>query len=161
MLTRGGSSEGVQEPRSGETERLWLYKGWNLTMSLTPRPYMENLCWRWSPSFSVHHCWEIVPTPAWPRTSLPVSTPNTIHHSRLTVCLPDSLDLDHFVLVKRLWISWFPRLRFRGRSRNLEFTITIIALMQNVKDYLMPYMDGDFSKYSCVGLQCSTSFAWS
>ena len=35
-----------------------------------------------------------------------VSTPNTIHHNRLTVCLPDSLDLDplpiDFVLVKRL-----------------------------------------------------------
>src|SRR6218665_1205871 len=29
-----------------------------------------------------------------PHTYLPVSTPNTIHHSRLTVCLPDSLDLD-------------------------------------------------------------------
>ena len=29
-----------------------------------------------------------------PRTSLPISTPNTIHLSRLTVCLPDSLDLD-------------------------------------------------------------------
>src|SRR6218665_1889629 len=28
-----------------------------------------------------------------PPTSLPVSTPNTIHHSRLTVCLPDFLDL--------------------------------------------------------------------
>src|SRR6218665_1671830 len=26
-------------------------------------------------------------------TSLPVSTPNTIHHSRLTVCLSDSLNL--------------------------------------------------------------------
>ena len=26
-------------------------------------------------------------------TSIPVSTPNTIHHSCLTVCLPDSLDL--------------------------------------------------------------------
>src|SRR6218665_95890 len=25
--------------------------------------------------------------------SLPVSTPNTVHHNRLTVCLPDSLDL--------------------------------------------------------------------
>ena len=41
--------------------------------------------------------------------SLPVSTPNTIHHSRLTVYLPDSswilillyLPID-FVLVKRL-----------------------------------------------------------
>src|SRR6218665_3027309 len=29
-----------------------------------------------------------------PHPSLPVSTPSTIHHSRLTVCLPDSLDLD-------------------------------------------------------------------
>src|SRR6218665_3735855 len=28
-----------------------------------------------------------------PRTSLPVSTPNIIRHSRLTVCLPDSLGL--------------------------------------------------------------------
>jgi len=27
-----------------------------------------------------------------PQTSLPVSTPNTIHRSRLNVCLPDSLD---------------------------------------------------------------------
>jgi len=25
----------------------------------------------------------------------------------------------------RLWISWFPRLRFCGRCKNLEFTITI------------------------------------
>jgi len=45
---------------------------------------------------------------------LPISTPSTILHSRLTVCLPDSLDLDplpiDFVLVKRLWISWFLRL---------------------------------------------------
>jgi len=29
---------------------------------------------------------------------------------------------------KRLWMSWFPRPRFCGRSRNLEFTITITAL---------------------------------
>ena len=34
-----------------------------------------------------------------PRTSLPVSTPNTIHHSRLTVCLPDSLDLDRCLMI--------------------------------------------------------------
>ena len=36
-----------------------------------------------------------------------------------TVCLPDSLDLYplsiDFVRDKRLWISWFPRLRFCGR----------------------------------------------
>src|SRR6218665_2474119 len=29
-----------------------------------------------------------------PHTSLPISTPSIIHHSRLTICLPDSLDLD-------------------------------------------------------------------
>ena len=51
----------------------------------------------------------------------------TIHHSRLTVFLSDSLDLYPLhidvVLYRRLWISWFPRLRFCGRCRNLEFTI--------------------------------------
>jgi len=58
------------------------------------------------------------------------------HHSRLNVCLPTWLSgfwpmpID-FVLVKRLWISWFPRLRFCGRSRNLEFTITIFSLLKN------------------------------
>ena len=61
-------------------------------------------------------------------TSLPVSTLNTIHHGSRTVCLPDSgsdpLPSD-FVLDKRLWISWFPRFRFFGRCRNLEFTIII------------------------------------
>jgi len=29
------------------------------------------------------------------------------------------------ILMKRLWISWFPRLHFCGRCRSLEFTITI------------------------------------
>src|SRR6218665_925406 len=61
-------------------------------------------------------------------SSLPVSTPSTVYHSRLTVCLPDSgfdpLPID-FVWNKRLWIIWFPRLHFCGRCRNLEFTITI------------------------------------
>ena len=51
-------------------------------------------------------------------TFLPVSIPNTIHHSRLTFCLPDSgsdpLPID-FILDKRRRISWFPRLRFCGR----------------------------------------------
>ena len=65
-----------------------------------------------------------------PYTILPVSTSCTIHHSRLTVCLPAwlsgswPLPID-CVLVKRLWISWYLRLRLCGRSRNLEFTITI------------------------------------
>ena len=61
----------------------------------------------------------------------PVSTPNTIHHSRLTVCLTDSgswpLPID-FVLVKHLCIGCFLLLRFCGRSRNQEFTITILRL---------------------------------
>src|SRR6218665_937898 len=61
-------------------------------------------------------------------TSLPVSTPNTIQRSHLAVCLPDSLDLTRclsiLVLDKRLKISWFPRLCFCGRCKNLEFTIT-------------------------------------
>src|SRR6218665_1506950 len=44
----------------------------------------------------------------------------------LNVCLSgsDPLPID-FVLDKRLRISWFPRLLFRGRCRYLEFTITI------------------------------------
>jgi len=37
-------------------------------------------------------------------TSLPVSTPNNIHHSRLTVCLTDSLDL-HRCLSSLFWLS--------------------------------------------------------
>src|SRR6218665_3395007 len=39
-----------------------------------------------------------------PHTSLPVSTPSTIHHSRLTVCLPDSLDLDRCASIL-FWLS--------------------------------------------------------
>jgi len=58
-----------------------------------------------------------------------LSTIATIASACQTVCLSDSLDLDplpiDFVLVKRMWISWFPRLRFCGRCRNLEFTTTI------------------------------------
>src|SRR6218665_902525 len=34
----------------------------------------------------------------------PVSTQNTIHHSRLTVCLPDSLDLTRCLLIL-FWTS--------------------------------------------------------
>src|SRR6218665_1624740 len=39
-----------------------------------------------------------------PHTYLPVSTPNTIHHSRLTVCLPDSLGLDRCLSIL-FWLS--------------------------------------------------------
>jgi len=49
---------------------------------------------------------------------LPVSTPNTIHHSRLTVCLPNYLNMiqcQSIVSDKRLCISWYPLHRFCGR----------------------------------------------
>jgi len=66
-----------------------------------------------------------------PHTILPVSILNTIHHIAvwLSVCLLDSLDLDRCLsilihMVKRLWIKWFPQLRFSERCRNLELTIT-------------------------------------
>ena len=66
---------------------------------------------------------------SFPYYSFVVSTPNTINHSRLTVCLPDSLDLDPLpidvVLIKRMWTGWFPRLPFSGCCWNREFTITI------------------------------------
>ena len=86
---------------------------------------------------------------------LPVSTPNTIHHSRLTVCLPDSgsdpLPID-FILDKRLWISWFPRLRFCGRCRNLEITNKLDHLMLN--DFselaLSPVENGSCYDFSCL-----------
>jgi len=68
--------------------------------------------------------------PSWPPiASFKISISNTNHHSRPTVCLPDSLALDplpvDFVLVKCLWISWFTRFRLCERCRNLEFTKTI------------------------------------
>jgi len=59
----------------------------------------------------------------------PVSTPNTIHQSRLIVWLSGFYPLPiHFVLDKLLWISWFPRLCFCGRCRNLEIAIKISYL---------------------------------
>jgi len=72
-----------------------------------------------------------------PYLPTPVSTPNTIHHSHLMVGLPNSLDLDplpiNFVLVRRLWICWFPWLRFCGCCRNPEFRITnTITVCYNV-----------------------------
>src|SRR6218665_1500710 len=41
-------------------------------------------------------------------TSLPISTPNTIHHSCLTVCQPDSLDLKgHCIMTSgQKWPFW-------------------------------------------------------
>jgi len=77
--------------------------------------------------------------------SLPFSNPNIIHHNRLTVCLPDSLDLDllsiYFVMAKNLWISWFPQLHFCRCCRNLEVTITIdknLVIIKKFKFTLKP-----------------------
>ena len=39
-----------------------------------------------------------------PHTSLPVSTPSTIYHSRLIVCLPDSVDLYRCLSIL-FWLS--------------------------------------------------------
>src|SRR6218665_851212 len=39
-----------------------------------------------------------------PHTSLPISTPSTIHHSRLSVCLPACLDLDRCLSIL-FWLS--------------------------------------------------------
>src|SRR6218665_17316 len=39
-----------------------------------------------------------------PHASIAVSTPNTIHHSHLTVYLPDSLDLDPCLRIL-FWLS--------------------------------------------------------
>src|SRR6218665_3519167 len=48
-----------------------------------------------SPIFSISVPQKVIYrfTPLLFPTSFPVSIPNTIHHSRLTVCLPDSLHL--------------------------------------------------------------------
>ena len=40
-----------------------------------------------------------------------------------------------FVLVKRLWINWFPRLRFCGRCRNLEFVIMITIITCRINHF--------------------------
>src|SRR6218665_1306757 len=56
-----------------------------------------------------HHLQTLLFSESYPDSSsshtyLPVSTPNTIHHSRLTVCLPDSLDLDRCLSIL-FWLS--------------------------------------------------------
>src|SRR6218665_2745395 len=59
-----------------------------------------------SPLFLAKHCSLANPIlmHRHPHTSLPVSTPSTIHHSRLTVCLTDSLDLDCCLSIL-FWLS--------------------------------------------------------
>jgi len=58
----------------------------------------------------------------------------------LPSCLPDSgsdpLPID-FILDWRLRISWFPRLRFCERCRNLEFTLTITNITFGLEEILI------------------------
>ena len=112
----------------------------NPTSSLKPLP-LPSLHISFTPNWK--HCSLANPIliHCFPHTSLPVSTPSTIHHSRLTVCLPAwlsgswPLPID-FVLVKRLWISWF--LRFCGRSWNQEFTITMYMWIPSLISVVQP-----------------------
>jgi len=48
------------------------------------------------------------------------------HHITMILSGSDPLPIN-FVLDKHPWMSWFPRLRFCGRCRNIEFTITITS----------------------------------
>src|SRR6218665_1242934 len=73
--------------------------------SNSPRPHpFPSLHSSFTPNLK--HCSSTNPILICPLlpTSLHVSTPNAIHHSRLTVCLPDSLDLTRCLLIL-FWIS--------------------------------------------------------
>ena len=71
--------------RRPQFERNWLRKPSTITLYLCIFQFWISIC-------------PLLPT------SLPVSTPNTIHHSRLTVCLPESLDLIRCLSIL-FWIS--------------------------------------------------------
>ena len=68
--------------------------------------------------------------------SLPPSPSQLQTSSTLAVSLSawlsgsDPLPID-FVLDKRLWINWFPRLCFCGHCINLDFTITLLYVSTN------------------------------
>ena len=53
-------------------------------------------------------------------TSLPISIPNTIHHSRLCVCLPDSLDLTRYLSI----LFWTRACEYAG-SHDFAFVDTV------------------------------------
>src|SRR6218665_1711875 len=95
---------------------LILTSNWLICLGLVPGPKSLHLVINFNPlKFEPYyfipnckHCSSTNPILTYPLVpiSLPVSTPNTIHHSRLTVCLLDSLNLDpmpkDFVLDKQL-----------------------------------------------------------
>jgi len=77
---------------------------------------------------NLKHCYSTNPIHPLIPTSIPDSTQNTNHHRPMHawLCGCDPLPID-FILDKCLWISWFPRLRFCGRFRNLAFTISLLS----------------------------------
>jgi len=66
-------------------------------------------------------CLSIYPLPLPPSPSQ-LQTPSTIDVSLSTCLTLWFLTSSYRFLVKHPWISWFPRLNFCGRCRNLEFT---------------------------------------
>jgi len=83
-------NEWMNEPSHGSpSSRLMMHMG---VFRGFPRstPKCTHSCYKTTNPILIHRL---------PHTSLPVLTPNTIHHSRLTVCLPDSLDLTLFLSI--------------------------------------------------------------
>ena len=84
----------------------------------------------------------------------------------LSAYLTDSLDFAlclYFVLIESLWISWFPCLRFCGRCRSFQFTITIIlvTICHHDHNIIVFFLDlipsqGAVSWLGC----CTTRLVW-
>ena len=72
---------------------------------------------------------------------IPPSTSQFQSLSTVAVWLSASLTLwiltagYRFCFGERLWISWFPRLRFCERSRNLKLTITITITIASLRNW--------------------------
>src|SRR6218665_1984978 len=84
-------------------------------------------------STSLKHCSSTNPMRIHPLlpTSLPVSTPNTIHHSHLTVCLPDSLNLTRCLSI----LLWTSACEYAG-SRDFVFVGAVeVSSLQLRYDY--------------------------
>jgi len=108
-------------------------------LNLSPCQWLPSLHGSFTPNWK--RCSLRNPIPIHPLLPifLPVSTPDTIHHSsfwlseylRAWLSGSDPLPIN-FVSDKCLWTSWFPRLRFCGRCRNLEITVTIACWRSRV-----------------------------